>query len=90
MPAVGPQALHDVEPVAVGEHDVEDHEVGPERLGRPEGVGAGGGDLDVEALVAEGRRDEIRDVRLVVDDEDPCFAHVRRMPGLPVQTLWTA
>ena len=71
---VGAQPLHDREAVAVGEHDVEHDEVGAERLGRPQGVGAGAGDLDVEAFVAQGGRDEIGDVRLVVDDEDSVSA----------------
>ena len=74
--AVGAQALHDLEAVAVGEHHVEHDEVGPERLGRAERVGAGAGDLDVEAFVAQGGRDEVGDVRLVVDDEDAPVAAV--------------
>ena len=72
---VGPQPLHDREPVAVGEHDVEHDEIGAERLRRPERVGAVAGDLDVEALVAEGGCDEVGDVRLVVDDEDSGVSH---------------
>ena len=73
--AVGAQSLHDREAVAVGEHDVEHHEVGAERRRRLQRVGAGAGDLDVEAFVAQGGRDEVGDVRLVVDDEDSCISH---------------
>ena len=73
---VGAQPLHDREPVAVGEHDVEHHEVGAECRRRLQGVGAGAGDLDVEAFVAQGGRDQVGDVRLVVDDEDSCISHL--------------
>ena len=77
MAAVGAEPLDDLKAVAVGEHDVEHHEIGAECSRRLSGVGAGGGDFDVEAFVAEGGCDEVGDVCLVVDDENsvshPCW-----------------
>ncbi len=73
--AVGAQPLHHREPVAVGEHDVEDHEVGAEHRRRLQRVGAGARDLDVEAFVPQRGGDQVGDVRLVVDDEDSCIGH---------------
>ena len=87
---VGPEPLHDREPVAVGEHDVEHHEVGAELLRRPQRVGAGAGDLDVEAFVAQGGRDEVGDVRLVVDDENSCVCHPSMLAPQVVRMLWTS
>ena len=84
---VGAQALHDREAVAVGEHDVEDHEVGAECRRRLQGVGAGAGHLDVEAFVAQGGRDEVGDVRLVVDDEDSCISHLFMVAPMFVRML---
>ena len=72
---VGPEPLHDRKTVAVGEHDVEHHEIRAERRRGLQGVGPGACDLDVEAFVAQGGRDEVGDVRLVVDDEDSCISH---------------
>ena len=85
MVAVGAQALHDREPVAVGEHHVEHDEVGPERLRRAQRLGAVAGDLDVEAFVPEGGCDEIGDVCLVVDDEDSGVSHMRMVASAAVR-----
>ena len=54
---------------------------GRKRRRRLQRVGTGAGDLDVEAFVAQGGRDEVGDVRLVVDDEDSCIGHVSILPG---------
>ncbi len=69
------QPLNDGEAVAIGEHDVEDHEVGAEVRRGSQGVGSGAGDLDVEAFVAKRGGDQVGDVRLVVDDEDSGVGH---------------
>ena len=54
-----------------------------------ERIGAGGCDLDVEALVAQGGRDEVGDVGLVVDDEDSGVSHVRMIaPRCLWAILW--
>ena len=86
---VGPQPLHDREAVAVGEHDVEHHEIGPERGRGLQCVGAGARDLDGESLVAQGGRDEVGDVRLVVDDEDSCISHLFMVAPELVRMLCT-
>ena len=86
---VGAQPLHDREAVAVGEHHVEHDEIGPELLGRAERFGAVAGDLDAEALVAQGGRDEVGDVCLVVDDEDSGVSHVRMVAPVAVAILWS-
>ncbi len=72
---VGSEPLHDGEAVAVGEHDVEDHEIGAECRRRLQGVRPGTCHLDVEPFVPQSGRDEVGDVRLVVDDEDACISH---------------
>ena len=64
--------LKELEPVAIGEHDVEHEQVGPERRRFPDRVAAGSRDRDFETFVAQRGGDEIGDVRLVVHDEDPC------------------
>ena len=63
------QPPRDREAVEVGEHHVEHDQVGPELVDRQLG-GSAGADLHrLEALVAEGGRDGVRDRGLVVDDE---------------------
>ena len=87
MVSVGPQTLDDREAVAVGEHHVEDDEVGAERLRGAERFGAVAGDLDVEAFVPKGGRDEIGDVCLVVDDEDSSVSHMGIVASFAVPKL---
>ena len=58
------------EAVHVGEHDVEDAEVGLVVAGDLERLGAARGGGDVEPGVAQGRREELTDVGLVLDDEE--------------------
>jgi hypothetical protein len=72
--AVRAQAAAHLDPLDVGEHPVEDDQVGLAAADRVERGAARGRLLDVEALVAEGRRDRVDDRGLVVDDEDPLSA----------------
>ena len=68
--ALGAEALGDLEALHVGQHDVEHHEVRVEAAHRRERVAPGARRLDLEALEAQRHRDDVDDVRLVVDDED--------------------
>ena len=70
----------DLDAVEVGQHHVEDDQVGLGLRDRGERAAAGGGLVDVEALVAQRGRDGVDDRRLVVDDQDPAppLAHLRR------------
>jgi hypothetical protein len=61
----------DVEPVPVREHHVQDDQVGTERRDGVHRLAPGVGHVDVEAFVPERRRQEVGDVLLVVDHEDP-------------------
>ena len=58
-------------PVDVREHQVQHDRSGSQPRDRLERLAAGGGLVDVEALVPERGRDRVDDRRLVVDDEDP-------------------
>ena len=49
-----------------------------------QGVGTSARHLDREALVAQGGRDEVGDVRLVVDDEDARIGHPSMVPSFLV------
>jgi hypothetical protein len=57
---------------------------------------AGAGGVDLEALVAQRHRDDVDDVRLVVDDEDPrrtavaARLHARIMAEKPGRLLGAA
>src|SRR3954452_12944471 len=89
--ALGAEAARHLEALHVGEHDVKDHEVGPERGHRLQGGGAVPGGLHLEALIAEGHRDDVGDVRFVVDDEDALrFAHALSVVAEPVSFLSAA
>ena len=65
------QPLGDRDPVEVGEHDVQDDEVGPEVLDPGQRVPPVRGGRDLEALVAERGGHRVGDRRLVVHDEHP-------------------
>src|SRR4051812_2686417 len=65
-----PELAHDLDPVEVGHHDVEQDDVRPDLLGLLERLFAAVGGDDAEALFAEGDRDELRDSGFVVGDED--------------------
>jgi hypothetical protein len=84
---VGAEPLHDGEAVAVGQHHVEHHQVGPELLGRAEGVGSVGSYLDAESFVPQGGCDEVGDGCLVVDDEHSGVSHVRMVAPSAVDIL---
>lgn len=69
--------LHEIEPVSIGQHEVEQHEIGSARLGRRE-RGAGTACLDdVDLLGAQDGPDEPPRHRAVVDDEHGGPAHER-------------
>ena len=77
-----------LEAVAVGKHHVEHDEVGPERRGLPERLGAVARDLHVEPFVPQGGGDEVGDVRFVVDDQDAFgVAHAGIVARMPVEML---
>ena len=60
------------EPVEPGHHHVEDHQVGPERRGQRQRLLAAGRGGDLEAGEAQAGSQQLDDVRLVVDDQQPC------------------
>src|SRR4051794_13099551 len=66
---LGAQPPGDLEALHVGQHHVEHDEVGAERVHRRERARAGAGRLHVIAVEAQGHRDDVDDVRLVVDDQ---------------------
>ena len=68
--ARGAQPAADLEAVDVGEHDVEDDEVGRGARRRVERVAAAGRRRDAVAHVAERGGEQVGDRGLVVDDED--------------------
>ena len=67
--AVGAHALQHLEPVDVGEHDVEHDRVGPELAGDLHGAEAVGGGAHVPPLVPQGHLQQLGERVLVVDDE---------------------
>jgi hypothetical protein len=67
--ALGAEPARDLEALHVGQHHVEHDQIGLERRHRDERLGAGARRLDGEALEAQGHRDDVDDVGLVVDDE---------------------
>ena len=69
LAALFPQAAGDGEPVHVGEHDVEDAQVGVVGISHAQRLGAAGRGGDVEPGVAQRRREQFADVGLVLDDE---------------------
>ena len=72
--AVGPQPPGDLEAVEVGQHDVEDDEVGRVLLGGGQGQAAVDRLVDAESLVAERGGHGVDDRGLVVDDQDALAA----------------
>ncbi len=63
--------LDHLEALHVGQHHVEDHEVRAERRHVGDRLLPRGCRGNFEALVAQDHRDDVDDVGLVVDDEDP-------------------
>ena len=71
VPARCAQPPDDVEAVQVRHHHVEHDQVGAERVGQGERLLAVGGRGDLEAGEAQAGREQLEDVGLVVDDEQP-------------------
>jgi hypothetical protein len=65
------QSAQHHETVDVGQHDVEQHQVGVVALGGLDGLVAGGGGHDLEAREAQAGGQQLDDVGLVVDHEQP-------------------
>jgi hypothetical protein len=91
VPAGSPQPARDGEPVHVGQHDVEDREVGVVQFRGGEGIAAVRCGDDVEPGESQGRRKEFTDVRFVVDDEQlrfgTSFLHPSSIRRLSVSSL---
>ena len=76
------QPAGDGEPVHVGEHHVEHHEVGLDLAGEAQRGAAVGGREHLEAGEPQGGREQLADVRLVVDDEQTCLRGCRQSSSL--------
>ena len=72
-------AAEHLHPVHVGQHHVERDRVGLELPSGADGGHAGGGGADLPALVAKGHAQQLGDVGLVVDHEDPRRRAVRAL-----------
>jgi hypothetical protein len=78
---------HTSHPLSWGDHDVEQDQLGADIAGALDGVGAVAGDDDVVPFLDEVITEELRDVLLVLDDEDATGAggeggwapHTRRL-----------
>ena len=101
VPLGGPQARGDLEAVDVGEHDVEDDEVGLHAVHGVDGALPVARDLDLETREAQGGREQLADVGLVLDDEQVgarlgrggVRAHpssVRPLSGCGLDVCWAA
>src|SRR3954454_12843327 len=80
---LAPDLAADVVAGPVGEHEVEQDEVGADGRRLLESGGGGAGDLEMEALAREGLGEGLRDGRLVLDQEDrpPAGCHVHIVGG---------
>ena len=91
MPALLAQAPGDGEAVHVGQHHVEHDEVGLVSPASLRASAPSGGGVHLEAGEAQGGRQQLADVRLVVDDEEPCLGglggHGSSLTGEPVSWL---
>ena len=76
-----------LEPVDVGEADVEDDEAGPVVADRVEARLAGRRLQDPEAVAREVEVDEVGDVGLVVDDDDGAPFHGRHRRTSPAANV---
>ena len=70
-----------LEPVEVGEHHVEHDGIRAEVLRGPHGGQPAGGGAHLPPLVAQGHREQLGEVRLVVDHEHPNRAAVGSLEG---------
>jgi len=92
LAAVGAEAPGDLEAVDVGHHHVEHEQVGPPLAHGGERLEAGAGRPYVEADEPQTGREQVGDVRLVVDDEHAglgtrSVGHVPSGAGFPVKFL---
>ena len=92
---VGAQATGHLEPVEVGQHDVEDHQVRRVLLGLGQRLAARRRLVHGEPLVTQRGGHRIDDRRLIVDDEDACFVlglHRSYLPGVqrPTTDSWSS
>src|SRR2546421_10331471 len=71
LPTRRGEAAEDLEAIDVRQHDVEDHQSGLEGLDLGQRVTAAERGLHAEALVAERHGDQLGDVQLIVDHQDP-------------------
>ena len=69
------KALGDAEPVHVGQHDIEDDQVGLLFEDGRDRLGAVRDGTNLESGEPEARDEQVTDVRLVVDDEDARCGH---------------
>ena len=81
------QPLRDAEAVHVGEHDVEDDEVGLFLEHGRDRLGAVGDGPDLESGESQARDEQVADVRLVVDDQDARCGHALIMATEPMRCL---
>src|SRR4051794_7937700 len=82
---VGPQPRRRLPPVQPGHHDVEGHDVRPDRLDLVEGVLPVNRGMHLEALELEVDADELADDVVVVYHQDPavCVLHVWQVTRAP-------
>jgi hypothetical protein len=71
-----------LEAVSVGEHDVEHDQVGREIANRRERLRPVSCRAHLEALVAQGDRNELDDVPLVVDNQNPGLRGINAHPHI--------
>ena len=83
--AAAPQAAAHLEPVEVGQHDVEHDELRAAVLGASQRLAPGAGGGHVEPVEAQRHLHQVPDVRLIVDDEHARTVHRshHRAPGVP-------
>ena len=82
--AVLPDGAQDVPAVHHGQHDIEQHQIGPKLPKQVNALSAIGGDPGVVALFFKIHLDKFSDIRIVFDDQD-CFCH--RRSTLPSDTI---
>ena len=82
--AVLPDGAQDVPAVHHGQHDIEQHQIGPKLPEQVNALSAIGGDPGVVALFFKIHLDKFSDIRIVFDDQD-CFCH--RRSTLPSDTI---
>jgi hypothetical protein len=86
---IAAQAREQLEAVEVGQHDVEQHEIGGiARVDAFDGLAAVGDRLDDEALLLGQVAEQIGHVNVVLDDQQPlACARIRGHGPLPVRRI---